>query len=529
MMNTLVTKERRASQAAFWISVAVMAALAFLYRTPFGRQSGAELLLGWVFIVAAPYLGALPFGYEFDHQTLSLYLQQPKKRMRLWGEKMLTGIALVGGFTAISLVLMVKSRTVNSGEDLWFPGCWAINSICAGPLMAFVTRSTIGAAGCALLVGVVELSLTALIVTGLETVANWVPTVSVASLFMHLSITVSAAAMVAGALFWKRFQPGTSGGGWLQAHSVAGALRSARTQAVRGQGLRNVVRREWMLQRRTVWAALGVTGLLGLVAYWKFLFDSSRSALDSTSYPIYLVLEVMLPVLMLMGSVIFPLLMGVGCGNDRFLQTTPLSLSQPVPWKRQARTRLLLGLGIAIHQGVIFALVRSADVDLARGGLWVGHLLGYWRGASTLIGTQILVSALCFGVGWLSSQVVQSAIRAILLSAALVAIPVLGCLLSHQWLAPMLVQWGHPDGGNLTWWDLAQVMDVLERVPLLQLGFFGSLVLYAGWLIFHACKSSGELYVQRKAFGVLYASSTVLLLLCQWALGVLICWLRNSP
>ena len=100
-------------------------------------------LAPFVFIVAAPYLGALIFGHEFDHQTMALRLLEPRGRMGLGLEKLaLTfGIGLV--FLTASWVMF---RSIGVAESITLPLLWSLNSAAAGPALALATRSTLGAA-----------------------------------------------------------------------------------------------------------------------------------------------------------------------------------------------------------------------------------------------------------------------------------------------------------------------------------------------------------------------------------------------
>ena len=509
-MNAFIRKECRASQGALIVPVVVTGLLAFMHHLLRNHQA-AEFapLMGLVFLVAAPYLGALPFGHEFDHQTLSLCLLEPKRRMRVWGEKLLTAAVLLALFTAISLWGMWSARLDASGMELDLPLCLALNAVAAGPLMVFVTRSTLGGAGCSFLGSVLQLVLVGVLGAGRMTEA------SASALGLGLSLTYSATLLLVGAWVWCHHEVRESPRGWLQPHSLGGAFRTGFTQASRSQPLLNVWRREWMLQRSNAILAAALALLIVLTTLSPYIGHWEGPALYET-------IHLVLPILLFAKGVVLPLLAGIACGNDVQLRTTFLVLPQPRKWRRQMGVRLALGLGIALIAG-------SMPLGV---GDWIqgsyGHLM--WWGPSGLGFSQILtlgLGAACFAIGRLSSQLTTSSLKAVVLGGALSAILMLGCLEVHEWLGPKIVRAFGPYEDSLVGWDLRQLSLAVDRSPVMALAFVSSLVGYVGVLLHRAFQNSPFLHVPRRPLALFFVGVTVLFLVAQLGLSVWICMAKR--
>ncbi len=509
-MNSFILKECRASQGALLVPVVVLGLLALMRHFLINHQTNEfSALMGLVFLIAAPYLGALPFGHEFDHQTLSLCLLEPKRRMRVWGEKLFAAAVLLAVFTAISFWGMWSAGLAASGMELGLPFCLALNAVAAGPLWVFLTRSTLGAAGFSFLGSLLQLVLLAVLSAGRMTET------SASALFVGLSLTYSATLLLVGAWVWYHHEVRESSKSWLQPHSLGGAFRTGLTQASRSQPLLNIWRREWMLQRSNAILAAALALLIVLTSLCAYIGHWEGPDLDET-------IDLLLPILFFAQGVILPLLAGIACGNDLQLRTTFLVLPQPRKWRRQMGVRLALGLGIALIAGSMPLCV----------GYWTQRSYGYlmWWGPSGFGFTQILtlgLGAACFAIGWLSSQLTTSSLKAVVLGSALSAIVMLGCLEVHEWLGPKIARAFGPNQDSLVGWDLRQLSLAVDRSPLMALAFVSTLVGYVGALLHRAFQNSPFLHVPRRPLALFFVGVTVLFFATQVGLSVWICMAKR--
>ena len=114
-MNARMTKEIRVLLPAF--GIALSAALLPFLASPHEPEALAALL----FVFGCTMMGALIFGNEFQHRTLSLLLTQPIPRTSLWKEKMrvlATALAIAAGVLCATLLLF-DSRVRAEVELLW--------------------------------------------------------------------------------------------------------------------------------------------------------------------------------------------------------------------------------------------------------------------------------------------------------------------------------------------------------------------------------------------------------------------------
>ena len=510
-MNAFILKECRASQGALIVPVVITGLLALMHYLLRNHQAVEFApLMGLVFMVAAPYLGALPFGHEFDHQTLSLCLLEPKRRMRVWGEKLLAAFVLLGAFTSFSLWRMQSAGLAASDMELWMPIFLALNAVCAGPLMVFVARSTLGAAACSFLGSLLQIVLIAVLDS-----SALIPQHSESAFASTLSLAYSGLTLFAGAWVWHRYEMRPRSDGWLRQHSLGGAFRTGLTHASRTQPIRNVWRREWMLQRSNALVAPVLASLIALTSLWSY-------AGYWNSVVVYETIVLVLPVLLFTEGVILPLLVGVACGNDLWLHTDFLVLAQPTIWRKQMGVRLVVGLGIALIAGSIPLCV----------GYWTqrsyGHLM--WWGPSGLLFTQTLALGLgagCFAIGWLSSQLTSHPLKAIVLGTALSAIVMLGSMEVHEWLGPKWVMSFSSGSESLMWWDLRQLSRAVNQSLPMTLVFLTSLVGYVGALLHRAFQNSRFVHVPRRSFVLFFLGVTVLFFATQFGLSVWICMARR--
>lgn len=502
-MRAFIQKEYRASLAPLLVPVVVLGLLAALHRLIAKHQSHEfAVVMSFLFIAAAPYLGALPFGHEFDHGTLSLCLLEPKARMRVWAEKLLVAMVLLLALTCVGLSCMQSAGLAASGMELWLPIFWALNALCSGPMWAFLTRSTIGAAGCSFMG-----SLAQLLCLALAESLKLLPRVE-DSTFAAISLIYSGLTLLAGAVLWRRLEVRTRAGAWIQPHSLAGSFRTVASRSVRGEPTLNLLRREWMLQRSNVVLASGLffaillaslTAVLTAVGgYWDSMVTSE-------------VVQFLFPVLLIAEGVLVPLLVGIACGNDALLQTSFLIFVQPSRWRREMAVRLGMGLAISLLAGSMPVLL---DFWASRSN---GSLLP-WGALGTPVATSLgyCLSALCFAIGWLSVQVSRTALNAALLATALCAMLPLSWLGVHEWLSPMMT--GTPDS-----WDLRRLMLALQTHPAHRLLFVGTMAGYVALLLRRAFQNSSRLHVARRTFEEFFIGSTLTFLVLQLGLSLWLC------
>ena len=227
------------------------------------------------FLLGFLLLGALPFGNEFQHQTLSLLLAQPIGRMEIWSEKLSVMVAAVLSAALVLLLAWRVSAVQLDPHDAAFFGAWIIATVSSATFWTLLARSTLG--GLAL-----NISVNALLIEMPWLVLYHEKLVSVP--LSPSTITVSAITFVlmcyAGVMLWlgrrtlARFQAtgGMAGDDLLMAgpsvmpRALAGWFRCQPTGAVL-----NLFRKEFRLLR-PVWlisllAALGwaCLTLLGLL------------------------------------------------------------------------------------------------------------------------------------------------------------------------------------------------------------------------------------------------------------------------
>ena len=501
-MRAFIQKEYRASLAPLLVPLVVLGLLAGVHRFIANPQAHEfALVMSFLFIAAAPYLGALPFGHEFDHGTLSLCLLEPKCRMRVWAEKLLVAAVLLLVLTWVGLSCMQSAGLAASGMELWLPIFWALNALCSGPMWVLLTRSTIGAAGCSFMG-----SLAQLLCLALAEALKLLPRTE-DSTFAALSLTYSSLTLLAGAVLWKRHQLRTRAGAWIQPHSLGGSFRTAASRSVRGQPILNGLRREWMLQRSNVALASGLlfaiilSALTAAGGYWDSMVISE-------------IVHFLFPALLIAEGVLVPLLVGLACGNDVLLQTSFLIFAQPARWRREMAVRLGMGLAISLLAGSMPVLL---DFWAARSN----SSLLQWGASGTAVAAALgfCLSAMCFAIGWLSVQVSRTAQNAAILATTLCAMVLLSWLEVHEWLSPMVA--GTPDS-----WDLRRLSLALQGHPAQRLLFVGTMAGYVALLLRRAYQNSAHIHVPRRAFTMFFIGSTMTFLALQFALSLWLClWL----
>jgi len=271
-MNAKTTRILKEARPLFWPwCVAVLAGALSLAHPP--DWTVDLLVVG--FLLGFLLLGALPFGNEFQHRTLSLLLAQPIGRMEIWSEKLSVMVAAVLS-AALALLLAWRVSAVQlDPHDAAFFGAWIIATVSSATFWTLLARSTLG--GLALNISV----------NGLVIEMPWLVLYHEKLVSVSLSpstITISAITFVllcyAGVMLWlgrrtlARFQVtgGMAGDDLLMAgpsmmpRALAGWFRCQPTGAVR-----NLFRKEFRLLRpvwlisllaAVDWACLSLVGLL---------------------------------------------------------------------------------------------------------------------------------------------------------------------------------------------------------------------------------------------------------------------------
>jgi hypothetical protein len=110
------------------------------------------------FTLSLVLLAAMSFGVEFQQRTLPLLLSQPRKRMRLWNEKMLSlGLTVVTAVLAAGVALAVSywvgarsgatrgpSLADLANQGTLVAGTFLLATVCSTSFWTMAARSTIG-------------------------------------------------------------------------------------------------------------------------------------------------------------------------------------------------------------------------------------------------------------------------------------------------------------------------------------------------------------------------------------------------
>lgn len=154
-----LAKEARAL-LPFWAAMAGLMVAPFLFRT--AEPMKLSMPAYWF---GCLLLGAVSFGQEFQHRTMSLLLAHPVSRRRLWWEKMFALAAAQLGLMLLMVLLVPKEADLFHwwnyfAHPNWYPDfhywinvflyqskgiiCAPILGFSTGPLLTLIVRSTIG-------------------------------------------------------------------------------------------------------------------------------------------------------------------------------------------------------------------------------------------------------------------------------------------------------------------------------------------------------------------------------------------------
>lgn len=355
----------------------------------------AEQVAGIAFLVGTPLMAALSFGDEFHHRTMVLLLTEPVSRTRVWLEKWLVVVTVVGVVTGIELVVW----SIQARDDLPLASAavYAVMVVCSAPLWTLVARSTIGGlvfTGSVIMMLELAAGLYFDLVLGIHVRPE------VFGNTAGLQVVRATYSLVSLGLGWwvfARFQAAGAGFGAVSGTADGWAILRAR----RGRLIGNIIRKELTLQRPTFMAAAAFVACW-LIALVVIQMRSRPAALG----------EILLP--LLIGSyisLVVALAGTISAGEDGALGIKAWHLTLPVSARRQWAVKLVVALvvGIVLATAVPWLMVAVADL-VSKGHVRTGPLfqpsfvvfvagavvLAFW--ASTLLGDTVKASVATGGV-----------------------------------------------------------------------------------------------------------------------------------
>ncbi|MBI1839477.1 MAG: hypothetical protein HYR88_01315 [Verrucomicrobia bacterium] len=464
-MNARFKKDFHLARTPILASWIAQAALVLLERSKpstsvrAGTFSGSEMLIPFILWITAAYLGVLFFSHEFDHQTLTARLLEPRSRRSVWWGKVATAFAWLLVFQLGTLGICGWAKIIDTTESVWFMTFFPVTALLSGPLCALITRNTATSAALCVLGQMLCLLATALYFSYWHTGYAGEPDFDM-SVFTAIGGGYGVLCLGVGRFRWSRWELKSDSSFALPRNqSAMGASLFRRVFPTHGASSRaQLWRRELLLQPRTI--LIGVALCL-LAAVDQFLMRQ---------LPMGEVPEALFPALLLLPSAVVPLLAGVTLGVERNTGTDFLSATQPITANQLFRTRLAVGSGLCLLLGVLLPFALSSLTQSYASHSWNGDL--------------ILMSAttcLFFCLAWFGSVVGSDPRRAMLLAAALPAL-VIGALAQvHGWVTPWIASHLGPRRMNI--------------------GFLSS----SGWLFGRTPFSSRESLIQAAAlaFGLL--------------------------
>ena len=432
-MNARFKKEwhlARTPILASWVAQIVFVLLEksrrFAPLTP-GSPSGYELLVPFILWITAAYLGVLFFSHEFDHQTLTSRLLEPRSRHSIWWGKVGTAFAWILLFHVGTLEICHQAEIVDSKESAWFMTFFPATAWLSGPLCALITRNTATSTALCVLGQMLCLLGSALYFSYWSSAHPGGPDADM-SIFTVIGVSYGILGLAIGWVLWSRWEIRSSpslgvpsgrraiGAGMLR-YLIPSPGDSPRIQ---------LWQRELLLQPRTI--LIGVT-LCILAAMDRMLM---------LHLPLGEVAADLLPALLLLPSAVVPILAGVTLGIERSSGTDFLSATQPITARQLFRTRLGVGSGISLLLGVLLPFTLSS-----LSGTYASHS---WHGDLILMSST---SCLFFCLAWFASVVGSDSRRAMLLAAVLPAI-VIGALAQvHGWVTPWIASQFAPRRMNI--------------------------------------------------------------------------------
>ena len=343
-MTAFIRKEFRSLVPPAGLVLAAALAGAWLSSGPSRRWIPADVGL-IAFLMGTPLIAALSFGNEFQHRTMILLLSEPVSRARVWLEKWLVVVTVVGVLTALEL-LMASAQAANE-LPLSFAAMFVVMVMCSAPLWTLVARSTVGGF---LLTGaaIAMLELTSYAVYRMTGVRG-------AEAFRHtpaLEAVRIAYSLGTLGLSWRvfaRLQAVGAGFGGATA-SDAQASRWTWLQTRPGDPFGNLVRKELMLHRPTFLVA-GAFAACWFVAMTLLVSWSQPSQFAEALIPFLLVTFVPL-VVVLAGT--------ISVGEDTSLGLGAWHLTLPVSTRRQWAIKLSISMSVGLVLAILVPLLATA-------------------------------------------------------------------------------------------------------------------------------------------------------------------------
>lgn len=350
------------------------------------------------FILGTALLAASSFGAEFHQGTLVLLLSQPLTRSRLWLEKWLVLVGVVGilAATQFAILRVGPFQPGSAGALLYLAAV-----VCSAPFWTLVARSTIGGVAFSVSsIGMLELA------ASLVAERIYGPDVSPGPFAVTAPLTAARVAYCIVTLWlgWKvfsRFEVRNTGDA--SSADAAGSARSWSALRCRpAGGLRNLFRKEVCLHRPTFQVA-GLFAVCWLSAL--ALFSLQRWSRDTAEAVFAFLLAVYLPLSIVLAG-------AISVGEDTTLGLRAWHLTLPVSarvqWLVKLVVALLVGVALAIVLPLVLVMLTSAMLPLELGLFRVlmrpmttisvasAVVLSFW--ASTLFGHTVR-AALATGLG----------------------------------------------------------------------------------------------------------------------------------
>src|SRR5262245_57176728 len=148
-MSVQILRLKKEARAIFWPWCAIVLARLLLYLPIHPESTGVFLTQGLLdalvgaFWLGIPLLAALPFGIEFQHQTMGLLFSQPMDRREIWHEKWLVMVSAI--VSAGALYWVGPGAFAGLTGFSVIAGMWVVITICSAAFWSLTAGSVIGA------------------------------------------------------------------------------------------------------------------------------------------------------------------------------------------------------------------------------------------------------------------------------------------------------------------------------------------------------------------------------------------------
>ncbi len=381
----------------------------------------AQQVAAIAFLVGTPLMAALSFGDEFHHRTMTLLLSEPVSRARVWVEKWLVVVTVVGVLTGVELGIL----SVRAPGDLPLvsSATYVVLVVCSAPLWTLVTRSTIGGfafTGAAIVIFEFGMNYVSYRMTGARLDLEpfgYTPA------FQAARVVYALATLWLGWRVFARFEAVGSGFGAASSTSGGWAVLRARRGAATG----NLIRKELMLQRPTFLLAAA------FIASWVVAF-ASFSLQWAPAYRGEAVFDVLLAIYV---PVVVVLAGTISAGEDASLGTRPWHLTLPVSARWQWTIKLVVSVLVGLALALVLPAVLTTVADIASAQRVHQGGLGYLRPSIVIVATSSIVLAF-----WASTLVGDTVKASVLTGGAILAIGL---------CARFATSWGASAGHHAPW------------------------------------------------------------------------------